>query len=118
MTETEIRGDALTADVVAEAVRALNGDDLNDFYLQGAGEAHLAVAGGPEHFLVYATADNEQFLTATREADPAEIVEIVAGGQLGAFPATQMVSVEVADRAARFWLQHGRPDPSLSWEPS
>jgi hypothetical protein len=117
MAEDEVRGDDLTDSVLTQSIESLNGRDLTDLYLQGPGEAHMAVAGGPDGLVVYATRDNESFFSLCRRGDVAEgAIEVVAGGQAGDYPARRVVDCDTAKAAALHWMRHGEPNPSLGWE--
>jgi hypothetical protein len=112
-----VEGAALTLDGVAAAVRALDGDERNDLSLESAGEATMVVAGGPELCFIYATFDSTTFLIPEtgREGGP---VELMAGGQLGIFPADTLVDKETAAAVAATWARSGALDTRLGWHES
>ncbi|HEV7493391.1 hypothetical protein [Baekduia sp.] len=112
-----VEGAGLTLDGVAAAVRALDGDERNDLSLESAGEATMVVAGGPELCFIYATFDSRTFLIPEtgREGDP---VELMAGGQLGIFPAGNLVDKETAAAVATIWARTGALDTRLGWHES
>jgi hypothetical protein len=115
--EERVEGDALTLDAVAAAVGALDGEERNDISLESAGAAAMVVAGGPELCFLYATFDNEAFLVP--ETDGAgEPVELMAGGQLGTFPADSLVDKATAAAVATTWARSGELDPRLGWRES
>ncbi|MES1193613.1 MAG: Imm1 family immunity protein [Solirubrobacterales bacterium] len=115
--EERIEGDALSVDAVAAAVTALDGEERNDVYLESAGDTTLVVAGGPELCFLYATFDNMVFLIPEtgREGDP---VELVAGGQVGIFPADNLVDCETAAAVAATWARTGELDTRVGWRES
>jgi len=117
VAETRLEGDALSVDAVLAAVRALDGEERNDLYLESAGEAAMVVAGGPELCFVYATYDNEAFLVPESDRDGAP-VELMAGGQVGTFPADTVVDKEVAATLAATWARTGRLDERFRWRES
>jgi hypothetical protein len=100
--------------VVEEHVRSLNGDRRTLVTLIG-GEAHLAVGGGDAGFVVYATFDNETFHTLVSPDAAAGEVEVVAGGQPGVYERRQVVSLEMALRAAKAFAETGTLAPGLTW---
>jgi Immunity protein Imm1 len=112
--EERIEAEALTVAAVAAAVTALDGEDRNDVYLESAGDATLVVAGGPRLCFIYATFDNMVFLVpeSGREGDP---VELMAGGQVGIFPADNLVDRETAAAVATTWARTGELDTRVSW---
>jgi hypothetical protein len=112
-----LEGDALTLDGVAAAVRALDGDEHNDLSLESAGEPTMVVAGGPKLCFIYATVDSTTFLIPETggEGDP---VELMAGGQLGIFPASNLVDKETAAAVATTWARTGALDTRLDWRES
>jgi Immunity protein Imm1 len=115
--EERVEGDGLTVEAVVAAVTALDGRARNDVYLESAGEATLAAAGGPELCFIYATFDNMVFLVPEtgREGDP---VELMAGGQVGIFPADSLVDRETAAAVAATWARTGELDPQIGWRES
>jgi hypothetical protein len=112
--EQRVEGEALTLDAVAAAVAALDGEQRNDLHLESAGEAAMVLAGGPELCFIYATFDNEEFLVpeSDREGPP---VELMAGGQLGTFPAGSLVDKATAAAIAATWARSGQLDPRVRW---
>lgn len=103
---------------VADAVAALDGARQTLVtLLRGAGDEHMSIGGGPERFVVYLTEDNLNFhnLVAADESEH-ETIALVAGGQLGDYPARQCVRAEHALRAAATYAELGELDAALDWE--
>lgn len=117
LAETRTEGDALSVDAVLAAVRALDGDTRNDLHLESDGAAAMVVAGGPELCFVYATYDNEAFLVPESRRHGAP-VELMAGGQLGTFPADTVVDKESAAGLAATWARTGALDERFRWRES
>jgi hypothetical protein len=115
--ERRVEGEALTLDAVAAAVAALDGGQRNDLCLESAGAAAMVVAGGPELCFIYATFDAEAFVVpdSDREGGP---VELLAGGQLGTFPAESLVDTATAVAIATTWARDGELDPRVRWRES
>jgi hypothetical protein len=115
--EQRVEGTTLSVETVAAAVAALDGEERNDVYLESAGEATMVVAGGPELCFIYATFDNTVFLIPEtgREGDP---VELMAGGQVGIFPADNLVDQETAAAVAATWARTGALDTRVGWRES
>jgi hypothetical protein len=82
------------------------------------GDHQMAIGGGTDgHFIVYATDDNLSFANLIdpekRAAD--RKVRMLIGGQEGEYCEAQLVSRELALRAARRYLDDGRCAPDLTW---
>jgi hypothetical protein len=66
--------------------------------------------------VVYATFDNDTFYQLTNpEAREDEIVEVVAGGQTGDYPARMVVELSVALQAAEEFAEGGVVSSQLAW---
>ncbi len=79
-------------------------------------ESHLAIAGGNGRYVVYACLENQEFWNLIQEDQGDGIILLNAGGQEGDFPARQVVDLDLASAAGRFFFQFQKMDPSLSWE--
>jgi hypothetical protein len=103
------------ADLV-EAIDALDGKVHTIAIVGAEGDAHLAVGGGRDRFVVYATYDNATFHNLKRLRGGEAIVRLVVGGQEGEYPADQVVDRDQAVRAATRFLLDGRLGDDLGWE--
>jgi hypothetical protein len=112
-----VAGDHLSVYAVKEAVRRLEGAERTLVTLQGPGTSHLAVGGSAATgMVVYATFDNDTFYQLTNpEAREDEIVEVVAGGQTGDYPARMVVGLSVAFQAAEEFAEGGVLSSQLAW---
>jgi immunity protein Imm1 of predicted polymorphic toxin system len=112
-----VAGDHLSVYAVNEAVRRLEGAERTLVTLQGPGTSHLAVGGSAATgMVVYATFDNDTFYQLTNpEAREDEIVEVVAGGQTGDYPARMVVGLSVALQAAEEFAEGGVLSSQLAW---
>ncbi|MCA1975147.1 MAG: hypothetical protein LDL44_20120 [Caenispirillum sp.] len=82
----------------------------------GEGEAHLGVGGGRGEFVVYATFDNRTFYNLIDRSKAGAPVTVVAGGQAGDYPTSQVVDRDRAVVAATRFLTEGRLGDDLGWE--
>src|SRR5690349_20562901 len=69
--------------------------------LRSVGEAHMAVGGGANQYVVYATFDNERFWNLMSQVPSNGTVVLKVGGQEGHYLGSQVVSKELALRAAQ-----------------
>ena|SRR5712692_8928804 len=119
--KTEREGSSL--DQVVEEINTLDGkkNTVAMFFIDGP-EANLSVAGGNDgRYIVDVTygIDESFYSLLSRKpssrADEDELY-LVSGGQGVTRPAFQVVDRETATRAALYWAEHGKMDPSLIWE--
>lgn len=106
-------------DDVRRRLTALDGKHRTIVTIAADGEAHLGCGGDSRLGLVlYVTADNRDFHTLVNETavSGADDVVMVAGGQLGRYPARQLVPLEVAVAAAEYYATHLDICPSLAWD--
>jgi hypothetical protein len=104
-----------TEQQVVDAVRALDGAIHTLVTLQGHQQRHLALGGGPDSYVVYATFDNEAFHSAMTPGLGGTI-HLVAGGQAGEYLARRTVNRNVAIKAALTFLHDQALDPTIVWE--
>ncbi|MGC4113771.1 MAG: Imm1 family immunity protein [Myxococcales bacterium] len=114
--EGEIAGPSL--EEVERLVRGLDGESSTIVVLRGEGTGHLAVGGGPDRFVVYATRDNVEFasLIAPDRPDDRSMEQVVAGGQMGEYERRKVVSRDEALKAALRYASDGSLDSSSRWE--
>ena len=76
----------------------------------------MAVGGGDERFVVYATSDNEEFHNLIGSGDPNRTSSLFVGGQEGDYPAHTIVDIDQALAAAKTFAETGKLDAELRWE--
>jgi hypothetical protein len=101
---------------IQESIARLDGQEHTIAILSGKDEAHLAIGGGGGRYVVYATVDNQSFHNLVDPGRGAEEERLVAGGQEGAYPARQVISLEEALEAAREYAATGALSKALHWE--
>jgi hypothetical protein len=104
---------------IVAAVKKLNGHNKTSVYLQADGEKSLTVSGGNDgRYVAFVTVgvDDEFYNLVDLGRPEGQTLEVVAGGQTGAFPAKQCVGLETALEAARQFALDGSMAPSLAWE--
>ena len=106
---------------VEDAIRALNGRDLNDLYLNLGDPAWMGIGGGDGKYLVSATFsrgtnDESHFVAYDRTRADQPPVDIVVGGQLSDYPAHQIVDLSRALAAARAFVESGTRSGGIEWE--
>ena len=101
---------------IEAAIRELDGHRKTLVTLETESEAHMAVGGGTDKYVVYLTFDNETFhyLVNPSESDVDEI--LVVGGQEGVYPAKLCIDINGSLKAARTFVELGKMDKSLTWE--
>jgi hypothetical protein len=78
---------------------------------------HLGIGGGAGRYVVYSTVDNRAFMNLVSPDAPTGLVSVLIGGQLGDYPAEQVVDATTARAAGLAFLDGGRLDPSHPWRP-
>lgn len=100
---------------VAEAIARLDGSRHTEVVLSSA-DAYLTVGGGPDRFLVFIyTADETSLVAEADVASGRDEEKLVVGGQVGRFPASQLVGAEAALKAARSFFEGRGPSHDLRW---
>lgn len=124
MTTDEGDVERPTCEQVAAAIEALDGESRTMVTLAPSppngspvGECHMAIGGGPDHFIVYLTRDNLGFtnLVEPERQTRTNNIRLFIGGQEGDYTESQCVTRPTAIRAARHYLERGNPDPTLTW---
>lgn len=105
-----------SASDLEEALERLDAAKYTLLSIQLDGGAHLAIGGGNDRYIVYGTFDNEVFWTLLTPNAAEGIVMLVAGGQLGDYPAAHVVSRAQAIAAGRTFLEKGELDSSQQWQ--
>ena len=117
MKETTV--DAPSWARVEKAIRALNGEGLNDLYLQpesNESETYLCVGGGAGRYVVSGSIRNEEFPTLVNETKhELETVTLTVGGQAGDYPANWVVDLPTALAAARDFFEVGSFEGETKW---
>ena len=103
---------------IADLVRSIDGHSTTIVTIHGPEVAHLAVGGGPDRFIVYATRDNWEFKTLIASDHPQDrsLRPLIAGGQSGDYEVRKTVAREEALKAALRFASDGALEPSLMWE--
>lgn len=108
-----------TEEEVLRAVRALDGSETTELYLQPDREhpeTYLAIAGGVSgQYLVFICLDNEQFIEAISPGADGPPVDLICGGQPGQFEPSQLISLEGALRAASQYYRSRSPSEAVDW---
>jgi hypothetical protein len=71
---------------IEEAIGKLDGDRTTLVMLGTGSQAHMALGGGKDTYIVYVTFDNETFDSVSTPAGDDQI-KLVVGGQEGEYPA-------------------------------
>lgn len=96
---------------VESAIRALDGHDRNDLYLQPDREneeTYLCIGGGTGRYVATGCINNERFPTWLNPGISSEPqVELTIGGQPGFYPNNWILSLEAVLHAARSFYETG-----------
>jgi len=76
---------------------------------------HMAIGGGPDRYILYATSDNLTFATLVNPGVGPGTIELVAG-QRGKYQARNAVSLALVLQAAKLFTESGVLDPALKWD--
>jgi hypothetical protein len=100
------------------AVQSLDGKKYTELILVGEGR-NLTISGGNDgrYIAFISINEDEAFhnLLNPGETSTAE-VDVVAGGQLGSFPARQVVTLPMVVAAAKEFFETGKSSDELTWE--
>ena len=103
---------------VEQALRDLDGSQLNDLYLKTSDElTYLGICGGAGRYSVTVADHHERFAQLLSTPDRGGEDEIImCGGQLSRFPRRYLVDLQTALTAAMHYLDTGQAAPALSWK--
>ena len=101
---------------IEATIRELDGHHKTLVTLETDGEAHMAVGGGQDKYVVYMTFDNESFhyLVDPSKSNIGE--SLIVGGQDGIYPAKSCVDLNTTLKAAKTFAELGAMDESVVWE--
>jgi len=98
------------------AIRSLDGARNSLISLTiGDPVPHMAIGGGPDRYILYATFDNLTFATLADPSIEPGTIELVAG-QRGKYQARNAVSLALVLQAARVFAASGVLDRGLTWD--
>jgi len=101
---------------IEKVIRELDGKHRTLVTLETDGEAHLAIGGGPDKFIVYLTFDNEIFYSLCGFAKSNLEESLVVGGQEGLYPAKFCVEIDIILQVAKTFAEFGTMDQTVVWE--
>ena len=80
-------------------------------------DCHMCVSGQWDgKFMVYFTENNVEFISLIDPGGSATKTYLFVGGQDGEFEERKCVPESWALQAARYYFDHGKMNPSLTWE--
>ena len=97
------------------AIRHLDGERHTQVVLQQRDHSNLILGGGSGRFNVVVATPDDRFFVLTDPEKPEGTEQLIAGGQLGDYPAKTIVSLESALQAARVYFDLGMPDATQDW---
>jgi hypothetical protein len=101
---------------IEKVIRELDGKHRTLVTLETDGEAHLAIGGGPDKFIVYLTFDNEVFYYLCGFAKSNLEETLIVGGQEGLYPAKFCVEIDLVLQVAKTFAEFGTMDQTVVWE--
>jgi hypothetical protein len=113
---TEVIHPAKNWQEIEKAIQELDGKHRTLVTLETDGEAHLAIGGGPDKFIVYLTFDNEVFYYLCGFAKSNLEESLVVGGQEGLYPAKFCVGIDIILQVAKIFSEFGTMDQTVVWE--
>lgn len=97
------------------AVNRLDGQRYTQIVLQYPDRSNMIIGGGPEHFNVLIATADDRFFVLRNPGTPEGVIQLIAGGQRGDYPAETLVGRDEALRAARVYLELGIADETQKW---
>ena len=113
---TEVIHPAKNWQEIEKVIKELDGKHRTLVTLETDGEAHLAIGGGPDKFIVYLTFDNEVFYYLCGFAKSNLEESLVVGGQEGLYPAKFCVEIDLILQVAKTFAEFGTMDQTVVWE--
>lgn len=107
--------DAPSWEQIKATIQALDGRTRTLVVLSGPGEAHMGIGGGKEnHYVVYATFDNESFFDLVGDRSNATIT-MVCGGQEVSYDVEECADLEQTLKAAQAFATEGVVEKEHGW---
>lgn len=113
---TEVLHPAKNWQEIEKVIRELDGKHRTLVTLETDGEAHLAIGGGPDKFIVYLTFDNEVFYYLCGFAKSNLEESLIVGGQEGLYPTKFCVEIDLILQVAKTFAEFGTMDQTVVWE--
>jgi hypothetical protein len=113
---TEVLHPAKNWQEIEKVIKELDGKYRTLVTLETDGEAHLAIGGGLDKFIVYLTFDNEVFYYLCGFAKSNLEESLVVGGQEGLYPAKFCVEIDLILQVAKTFAEFGTMDQTVVWE--
>lgn len=101
-----------------DAIDRLDGKNRSSAVFVVDDQTTFTVGGGSGIYVVFVSLgeDAEIYTLNDPRKEGCGEVEIVCGGQLGIYPASQGVNRETTVRALIYFAEHGAVDPELKWQ--
>ncbi len=103
---------------IEAAIRALNGQNLNDLYLNPLGseaETYLCIGGGAGKYIGSCSTRGKRFQALVSKDEGTSMVDLVVGGQRGNYPAHYIVTLDAALAAAWAYYETRVLSPEIPW---
>ena len=103
-------------DNIASSILRLGNNQYTSIFIEVDGTT-LSVGGGPQLFLVMILKDGNTVRTLKGTPSGSETMVLNIGGQQSVYQITMLACQQLALSSARYFLEHGTPDPTLDWVP-
>lgn len=105
-----------SADDAKAALQRLDAKAHTLMTLHAEDGSQLGVGGGGGRYVVYLQTADEVFWNLLSGAEGEGVEALNAGGQVGEYPAIQVVDLAQARRAMETFFRTGSRDAALAWE--
>lgn len=102
-------------EILRESLSRLDGDKVDSVSIEVDGVGALTIGGGPDQFIVVSFPVDGSSSHVEHDSHRAGSVELQVGGQTGIYPATMVLSSDLAFAIAERFLDDGEFDSSLRW---
>lgn len=113
--QTVSRSDAEDWHEVEAAIRTLDQQRRTSVILGDRDGPQLIIGGGAGRYVVSIAWPDDEAVTLTRPVTRPGSVTLVAGGSEGVFREHEVVNLEAALAAARYFFDQRAPAPDLAW---
>jgi hypothetical protein len=113
-----IEHDWINLDQAFTALDRLDGKERTLLELSASGDSVMTVGGGGTNFVVSAAyeVDAELYTLIDLEKSPDNYENVVTGGQLGSFPANQVVTKSMVREAISYFYRNGKISTNQHWQ--
>ncbi|MCL2717139.1 MAG: Imm1 family immunity protein [Alphaproteobacteria bacterium] len=104
-----------TWEQVKAEILEMDGEQYTSVGMMVGDDDHLMIGGGGTHYIVSVRDGDRLCAINNPNGDPERMVEVCVG-EPSNFPEDELVGLDEALNAARWYFEHHTPEPNLPWK--